>query len=47
MIYNVSAMVMYSDQVEAESEEEALERFEMMCPYSIVDTAECECEEAD
>lgn len=28
MIYNISAMVVYFDQIEAENEEEAIDKFE-------------------
>lgn len=48
MIYNISAMVIYCDQIEAESEEEAIEKFEADCPYDIDGaTIECECEESE
>ena len=44
MIYNISAMVVYTDQIEAETEEEALDDFVFGCPYDIDnDTIECEC----
>ena len=42
MIYNISAMVVYHEQIEAETEEEALDKFVDDCPYD-VDTIECEC----
>lgn len=46
MIYNVSAMVIYCDQIEAENEEEAIEKFDANCPYDIDgDTIECEEDE--
>ena len=44
MIYNISAMVVYSDQIEAENEEEAIDKFEADCPYDI-DGSTIECEE--
>jgi len=44
MIYNISAMVVYSDQIEAENEEEAINKFEADCPYDI-DGNTIECEE--
>lgn len=45
MIYNISAMVVYTDQIKAETEEEALDIFEAESPYDIEwDTIECECE---
>ena len=44
MIYNISAKVVYSDQIEAETEEEALDKFIDDCPYDIdSNTIECEC----
>jgi hypothetical protein len=44
MIYNISAMVVYTDQIEADCEEEALDKFMDECPYDIDgDTIECEC----
>lgn len=44
MIYNITAMVVYTDQIEAETEEDALDIFEAECPYDIDgDTIECEC----
>lgn len=44
MIYNISAMVVYTDQIEAETEEEALDKFMDECSYDIDnDTIECEC----
>lgn len=44
MIYNISAMVVYTDQIEADCEEEALDRFMDDCPYDIDNnTIECEC----
>lgn len=42
MIYNISAI--YTDQIEAENEEEALDKFMDECPYDIdSNTIECEC----
>lgn len=35
MIYNISAMVVYSEQIEAETEEEALDIFTSENPYDI------------
>lgn len=44
MIYSISAMVVYTDQIEAETEEEAIDKFDAECPYDIDgDTIECEC----
>lgn len=44
MIYNISAMVVYTDQIEAETEEEALDKFMAECPYDVDgNTIECEC----
>ena len=44
MIYNISAKVVYTDQIEAETEEEALDEFMYGCPYDIdSNTIECEC----
>lgn len=44
MIYNISAMVVYTDQIEAETEEEALDKFMDECPYDVdSNTIECEC----
>ena len=43
MIYNISAMVVYFEQIEAESEEEAIDKFVDDCPYDVeADTIECE-----
>ena len=42
MIYKVSAKDVYSDRIEADCEEEALDKFVDDCPYD-VDTIECEC----
>lgn len=44
MIYNISAMVVYFDQIEAENEEEAIGKFKADCPYDI-DSSTIECEE--
>ena len=38
MIYNITAMVVYSDQIEAETEEDALDKFMDECPYSTIST---------
>jgi hypothetical protein len=44
MIYNISAMVVYTDQIEADCEENALDEFVFNCPYDIDNnTIECEC----
>ena len=44
MIYSVSAMVIYIKYIEAETEEEAIDKFDAECPYDIDgDTIECEC----
>ena len=44
MTYNISAMVVYTDQIEAETEEEALDKFMDDCPYDVDgETIECEC----
>lgn len=43
MIYNISAI--YTDQIEAENEEEALDKFMDDCPFDVdVNTIKCECE---
>lgn len=43
MIYNISAMVVYSDRIEAENEEEAIDKFCAGCPYDVeANTIECE-----
>lgn len=45
MIYNISAMVVYSDSIEAENKEEAIDKFCSDCPYDIdPNTIECEAE---
>ena len=44
MIYNITAMVVHSEQIEAETEEEALDKFDAECPYDIDgESIECEC----
>lgn len=44
MIYNISAMVVYTDQIEADCEEAALDKFMDECPYDVDgNTIECEC----
>ena len=44
MIYNITAMVVYSEQIEAETEEEALDKFMDDCPYDVDgETIESEC----
>ena len=44
MIYSISAMVVYTDQIEADCEEEALDKFVAECPYDVDgNTIECEC----
>lgn len=44
MIYNITAMVVHSEQIEAGCEEEALDIFAAENPYDIEwDTIECEC----
>ena len=41
--YIISAMVVYCDQIEENSKEEAINRFIYNCPYDIDgDTIECE-----
>lgn len=43
MIYNISAMVVYSDSIEAIDEEEAIDKFCADCPYDVdANTIECE-----
>ena len=44
MTYNISAMVVYFDQIEAENEEEAINKFQANCPYDI-DSNSIECDE--
>ena len=46
MIYNISAMVVYSDQIEAENEADAIDKFCADCPYDI-DSNTIECEESE
>lgn len=46
MKYNISAMVVYCDIIEAENEEEAIDKFQDDCPYDI-DGYTIECEEAE
>ena len=46
MRYNVSAMVVYSDCIEARNEEEAMDIFVANCPYD-VDSGSIECEEEE
>jgi hypothetical protein len=46
MIYNISAMVVYSDSIEAIDEEEAIDKFCADCPYDVdANTIECETED--
>lgn len=45
MLYLVSADVICSDEIEAETEEEAIRQFEANCSYGI--TSEIECEEIE
>lgn len=48
MIYNISAMVVYSDSIEATNKEEAIDKFCADCPYDVeVNTIECEQEESE
>lgn len=35
MIFNISAMVVYSDSIEAIDEEEAIDKFLADCPYDV------------
>lgn len=46
MIYNISAMVVYSDSIDAADEEEAIDKFCADCPYD-VDASTIECETED
>lgn len=46
MRYNISAMVVYSDEIEADTEEEAIDLFCSECPYD-VDGQTIECEITD
>lgn len=41
-MYRVSADVIYYDEIEAESEEEAIRKFEAECSYGIISEIECE-----
>jgi len=43
--YFVSAMVVYSEEIEAENAQEAFEKFESNCPYDI--DGELFCEELE
>lgn len=43
MLYLVSADVIYSEEIEAETEEEAIREFEANCSYGITSEIECEC----
>ena len=48
MKYNISAMVVYSDSIEANSEEEAIDIFCSECPYDVDgNTIECEMDFED
>ena len=42
MMYRVSADVIYYDEIEAETEEEAIRKFEAECSYGIIGEIECE-----
>lgn len=42
MMYRVSADVIYYDEIEAETEEEAIRKFEAECSYGIINAIECE-----
>lgn len=44
MRYNISAMVVYSDEIEADDENEAIAQFFADCPYDI-DEESIICEE--
>lgn len=44
MIYNISAMVVYHEQIEAETEEEARDIFAAECPYDDDDIVSIACE---
>ena len=46
MKYNISAMVVYSDEIEADTEKEAIDLFCEDCPYD-VDGQTIECEAVD
>ena len=46
MKYHISAMVVYYDEIEADSEEEAIDMFCADCPYDVdANTIECETED--
>ena len=46
MKYQISAMVVYYDEIEADSEEEAIDMFCADCPYDLyLNTIECETED--
>lgn len=46
MIYNISAMVVYYDSIDAADEEEAIDKFCSDCPYDVdANTIECEADE--
>lgn len=43
MRYNISAMVVYYDEIEADSQEEAIDMFCADCPYDVeASTIKCE-----
>lgn len=45
MKYFISAMVVYSDSIEAETKEEAIDAFIANCPFDVdAQTIECEIE---
>jgi hypothetical protein len=46
MKYHISAMVVYYDEIEADSEEEAIDMFCADCPYD-VDSKTIECERSE
>jgi len=46
MKYHISAMVVYYDEIEADSEEEAIDMFCADCPYD-VDSETIECERSE
>jgi hypothetical protein len=46
MIYNIYAMVVYYDSIDAADEEEAIDKFCSDCPYDVdANTIECEADE--
>jgi len=48
MKYNISAMVVYVDDIEADTEEEAIDKFYYDCPYDMdVNTIEVEREDGE